>query len=230
LTDRPAKVNIRTQDKHRIEFHTGLPKPSGKKTMIGTKNTPLHTPLKTAPKGSGSGNLTEPFPGNGRDPAVFDRLDREIEAEDAQGKETQRRRRPRSATRAGYREAQSHSKRSARAKKLERPESEAFSAAKEIVIQTAQRIRSEFEDQLSRADLIKLVSVFRSAVVPKRKPGRRPKAQVTAALADWKRGVRGEALFRAHIRGWERMSRWRRQCEERALMEAIRSRARRERG
>jgi hypothetical protein len=40
--------------------------------------------------------------------------------------------------------------------------------------------------------------------------------------------MRAEALYRAHIPGWEKHSKWRRKHEERALMDAIRSRRRRE--
>jgi hypothetical protein len=50
---------------------------------------------------------------------------------------------------------------------------------------------------------------------------------VTAALADWKAGIRGVALFQKHIPGWQKHNRYRRMAEEKRLMDAIRSRDRR---
>jgi hypothetical protein len=199
--------------------------------MFDAGNRPLRPPLRTpeqaAPERDRSGKPKEPASGDARDLAVFNRLDREIAREDAQEEET-RPKRKRTAATAGYDAARSRRNRQARVRKPDRPEPEAFVAAKRMAIQMAQRICDEFGELLSRADLIRLASVFRSAAVPRRKPGRRPNAQVTAALADWKRGARGEVLFRVHIPGWARMSRWRRQCEKRTLLDAIRSRARRE--
>jgi hypothetical protein len=93
----------------------------------------------------------------------------------------------------------------------------------------AHEIREQLGESLTREDYLRVARAFRSAVVPKRKPGRRRQAHVTAALADWKTGIRGEALYRAHIPGWEKRGKWRRKHEERALMDAIRSRDRRER-
>ena len=110
-----------------------------------------------------------------------------------------------------------------------KPPSEAFTAAKEKAAQVAEEIRQKFGERLTREECIRVASEFRSAVVQKRKPGRRRKAHVTAALVDWKAGVRGDDLYRAHIRGWEKQGKWRRKHEERALMDAIRSRDRRER-
>jgi hypothetical protein len=110
-----------------------------------------------------------------------------------------------------------------------KPPSEVCTAAKEKAERMAHEIREQFGESLTREDYIRLARAFRSAVVPKRKPGRRRKAHVTAALADWKTGIRDEALYRAHIPGWEKHGKWRRKHEKRALMDAIRSRRRRER-
>lgn len=188
--------------------------------MSETEHTPLRPPLRPPAQ-----------PGDGRDREIFDRLDAEIAAEDNAGKEAapvRRKRKPRAAPHAGYRGTRSRQNRLRPAKKKPaRPESEAFIAAKETAVQAGQRIRAEQGDKLSRTEPVKLARALLSAIVPPRKPGRRPKAQVTAAVADWKRGVRGEALFSAHIRGWERMSRWRQRGEKRMLMDAIRSRNRR---
>ena len=50
----------------------------------------------------------------------------------------------------------------------------------------AHEIREQYGEGLSREEYIRVARAFGSAVVPKRKPGRPRKAQVTAALADWK--------------------------------------------
>lgn len=70
---------------------------------------------------------------------------------------------------------------------------------------------------------------FKSGLFPKNKPGRRPKEQITAAYLDWTAGIRGVQLYQKHIPKWEQKSRWRRKAEQRVLLDAICSRARRER-
>ena len=110
----------------------------------------------------------------------------------------------------------------------EKQVSDAFAAAKEMTVRAAQEIRRQFGPQLTRDECLRLVSVFRTGVVPRRRAGRRPKPQVTAAYLDWKAGMRGVALFRKHIPGWDGHHRYRKIGEQKALMDAIRSRARRE--
>src|SRR5271155_5017143 len=84
-------------------------------------------------------------------------------------------------------------------------------------------------DGLSITDRRKIVTAFRAVMIPRRPAGRKPSEAVTAAYIDWKSNIRGIALFRKHISNWERLSRWRRQAEQRSLMDAIYSRNRRER-
>jgi hypothetical protein len=120
-------------------------------------------------------------------------------------------------------------KQSARANKPERPVSEAFRLGKEIAIRAAQRIRAELGDRLSRDQFIRLSKAFRSAVVPRRKPGRQPSTLVSAAYADWKAGMKPRALCEKHIPAWATHNHYRRNGEQKALMDAIRSRYRRER-
>jgi hypothetical protein len=105
-----------------------------------------------------------------------------------------------------------------------------LAAAKEMTERTAHDIRRQFGTDLTRDECLKLVSVFRAGVVPRRRAGRRPKPQVTAAYLDWKAGMRGVALFRKHIPGWDKHNRYHRIGEQKELMDAIRSRRRRERG
>jgi hypothetical protein len=106
--------------------------------------------------------------------------------------------------------------------------SAAFGIAKEIATRAAQEIRSQYGSGLTRDEGQKLVSTFRAGVVPRRRAGRRPLPHVTAAYENWKAGMRGVALYRSHIAGWDRHGEWRRKAEARALMDAIRSRRRRE--
>ena len=108
--------------------------------------------------------------------------------------------------------------------------SEAFTAAGETVTRTAHEIRRQFGAGLTREQCLKLVSAFRAGVVPRRRAGRRPQPQVTAAYLDWKMGMRGVALFRKHILGWDKHNRYHRIGEQKELLDAIRSRYRRERG
>jgi hypothetical protein len=97
----------------------------------------------------------------------------------------------------------------------EKPPSEAFTAAKEKAAQVAEEIRQTFGHRLTRDEYDRVARAFRSAVMPKRKPGRHPKPQVTAAYADWKAGARGALLFIKHIPGWEKHNRYRRIVEAR---------------
>jgi hypothetical protein len=106
--------------------------------------------------------------------------------------------------------------------------SPAFIAAKERTAQAAHDIRCQHGQGLTREECLRLVSAFRAGMVPRRRAGRRPKPQVTAAYLDWKAGMRGVALFRKHIPGWDGHHRYRKIGEQKALMDAIRSRARRE--
>jgi hypothetical protein len=89
-------------------------------------------------------------------------------------------------------------------------------------------IVTEFGAVLAHRDRNELLTAFRRILFPARRPGRRPKETITAAHLDWKNGMHGPALYRAHIPGWEKHNRFRRQCESRTLMEAIRTRERRE--
>ncbi|MGD1073427.1 MAG: hypothetical protein ABSB15_25220, partial [Bryobacteraceae bacterium] len=62
----------------------------------------------------------------------------------------------------------------------EKPPSEAFTAAKEKAAQVAEEIRQTFGHRLTRDEYDRVARAFRSAVMPKRKPGRRRKPHVTA--------------------------------------------------
>ena len=46
---------------------------------------------------------------------------------------------------------------------------------------------------------------------------------MTAAYLDWKAGMRGVCLYRKHIPGWQKHSRYHRIGEQKALMDAIRA-------
>jgi hypothetical protein len=94
---------------------------------------------------------------------------------------------------------------------------------------TGAGIVAELGALLAHGDRRKVLSSFRRILFPPGRPGRRPKETVTAAHRDWKNGVRAPALYRAHIPGWGKHNRYRRQSEARALMDAVRTRDRRER-
>ena len=102
------------------------------------------------------------------------------------------------------------------------PVAEACKRAQDVGV----AIVADFGEALARRDRSKVLSTFRRILFPARRPGRRPKETITAAHRDWKNGVRGPALCRAHIPGWEKHGYYRRQSEARALMDAIRTRER----
>lgn len=82
-------------------------------------------------------------------------------------------------------------------------------------------------ENFSKEEIAILGRAVTGTLLPKRKPGRKPKADIDAAFKDWEAGMRGEELFKGNISGWQGMSRWRRQCKARSLMAAIHSRKRR---
>jgi len=90
-------------------------------------------------------------------------------------------------------------------------------------------IAARLGPSLGRREVARLVTAFRRTLLPRRPPGRKRRESITAAHEAWKTGVCGVALYRSHIPNWEKHNRYRRQCEARALMEAIRTRERRER-
>jgi hypothetical protein len=81
---------------------------------------------------------------------------------------------------------------------------------------------------LSISERRQIVRAFRSALIPKRRAGRKQSKTITAAYDAWKGGMRGVALYQNHIPNWERLSRWRRIAVERSLMASIYSRSRRD--
>ena len=183
--------------------------------MANTQNGPVRPPLKPAPQPNGSGKV------------VLNSGRAEIEPERTGDTRPADSPRPKPAT-AAKATRYARRKHSAKQAPPPKPISEALAAAKEKALLIAHEIREQFAQSLTREDYIRVARAFRSAIAPKRKPGRRPKAQVTAALVDWKAGVRGVALYRKHVPGWEKHGEWRRKAETRALMDAIRSRRRRE--
>ena len=99
-------------------------------------------------------------------------------------------------------------------------------SAEVIATEAGRRIARDYP-QLDRRGRLRIVSTFRRQLIPPRKPGRKRREEITAAYADWKLGLRGLELYRKHIAGLERMSRWKRESKMRTLRDAIRSRERR---
>jgi hypothetical protein len=82
---------------------------------------------------------------------------------------------------------------------------------------------------LSTSERRQVIIAFRSAIIPRKRAGRKQSEALTAAFEAWKGGMRGLVLFQTNIQNWDRLSRWRRKAEQRSLMDAIYSRNRRER-
>jgi hypothetical protein len=73
-----------------------------------------------------------------------------------------------------------------------------------------------------------VITAFRRQLFPPGRPGRKRSKEVTAAYTDWMAGMRGLGLYRKHIYRFDRMGHWERKVRTRALMDAIRTRKRRE--
>lgn len=97
--------------------------------------------------------------------------------------------------------------------------------AKSLVTEFARNLATEFGD-LDRPARLRLVNITRRELLRAKPRGRKPDPRITAAYEDWMKGMRGVALYRKHILGYDQMSEWRRRGESRKLMEAIRSRRR----
>lgn len=106
---------------------------------------------------------------------------------------------------------------------------EALAKAKEIAMKAARQIQAGARQSIERREALRIVSAFRSTLIPHGRRGRKQKAVITAAHADYKSGMRGVALYRKHIPRFDRMSHWEREGKARRLMDAIRSRERRSR-
>jgi hypothetical protein len=96
-----------------------------------------------------------------------------------------------------------------------------------VAADAGRSILEQYEPSFDRCARLRIVHAFRSALIAERKPGRRPKAAITAAYESWRAGLRGLALYKRHIPKFDGMSRWRRKAEQQRLMDAIHSRHRR---
>jgi hypothetical protein len=107
---------------------------------------------------------------------------------------------------------------------------DALTQALELAREAAAGITAQFGTALDRAARVKVSRAFDRVLVPreKRPPGRKRKAAITAAYLDWKAGMRGHQFYLKHIPGYSGMGRYRRECAQRRLNEAIRSRRRRD--
>lgn len=109
------------------------------------------------------------------------------------------------------------------------PAPEMLKQAVVLASQSGKSVAELLPSRASRGDRMRAVRAFRSALIPKNKPGRKPKGLVTAAHAAWKQGLRNVQLYSRFIPNWAKMSQWRQKAAERALMAAIHSRERRAR-
>lgn len=109
------------------------------------------------------------------------------------------------------------------------PETEAGQITSQAVTALIDQLRETVDQEgLSFTLRLKVVSAVRSAIVPKRKPGRRKEQRLNRAYADYKAQVRGLKLFAEHIPQHDKLSRWQRSVEQRRLMAALQQRASRD--
>ncbi len=102
-----------------------------------------------------------------------------------------------------------------------------LSRAIAIAEQAGKEITERFSN-LAPHERRKVVTQFRRQLFSAGKPGRRRSKEITAAYADWINGMRGLVLYRKHIPEFDRMGFWKRKVKTRALLDAIRTRKRRE--
>jgi len=102
--------------------------------------------------------------------------------------------------------------------------------AKKRVGELADELRPQIAScgVLSDAALSTIVRLLRSGLTTRRRRGRRPSADITAAVADWNAGMRGKRLYEKHIAGYLKLSDWRRRDKGQRLLSAIRTRRRRD--
>jgi hypothetical protein len=110
---------------------------------------------------------------------------------------------------------------------LDTEDAKQFAQATDAAVAAGQQIAKDFQS-LGHGQRLRVASIFRRQLLPPGKPGRKRSNRITAAHADWKTGMSGVALYGKHIHGWKRHNYWRRKAESRALMDAIRTRERRE--
>ncbi len=92
-----------------------------------------------------------------------------------------------------------------------------------------ERLRESLDEaSCSYAGRLRVAAAVRQMIVPKRKPGKTKDQRLDKACGDYKAGLRRLELFRKHIPSHDRLSRWRRQAEQRRLMNAIHKRIGRE--
>ncbi len=109
------------------------------------------------------------------------------------------------------------------------PSAEAVAKAKEIAVDAARQIQAAVRPTIERRDALRIVSAFRSTLIPQGRRGRKQKTAITAAHADYTNDMRGMELYRKHIPRFADMGYWERKGKARRLMDAIRNRARRSR-
>jgi hypothetical protein len=96
-------------------------------------------------------------------------------------------------------------------------------------VDAARKIQTAARRPIECRAALRIVSAFRSTLIPAGRRARKEKAVIRAAHADYKSGMRGVALYRKHLPRFDRMGYWEREVKTRRLMDAIRSRERRSR-
>lgn len=126
-----------------------------------------------------------------------------------------------------------------KAPQLSDPESDGCGAAKhrrtllkyamDLTLESAEEIRLTMSKGggLSRAELARICRKFRSGLTDRKRAGRRPSKDITAAYEDWLAGMRGKELYSKHVTNYAALSHWRKRDLSEKLMSALRSRKRR---
>ena len=98
-----------------------------------------------------------------------------------------------------------------------------------LTLESAEEIRLTMSNcgGLSRPELARICRKFRTGLTDRKRAGRRPSKDITAAYEDWLAGMRGKELYAKHITNYAKLNHWRRKDLSEKLMSALRSRKRR---
>ena len=88
----------------------------------------------------------------------------------------------------------------------EEPSLDHLQQACALASEVGNRVAAMLPPTLSWRDKSRVIRAFKSNLAPSKKPGRKPRALVTAAHAAWKQGARGVRLYAEFIPNLSKMS------------------------
>ena len=94
-------------------------------------------------------------------------------------------------------------------------------AAGAIIDKAGQAIRQSYGRPLTLHEIAQLQRALQARLRPARKSGRKRQARITAAVRDYKAGLRGLPLYAKHIPGHEKLSELARTKFEHNLIDAV---------